>query len=57
MFAEKCLWFVSAGFIYFCIGQLLTSGDLAYFALSAAGGVALTLYLPTSYKKRFTEEA
>jgi|CEGC01.1.fsa_nt_gi hypothetical protein len=57
MFAEKCLWFVLVGFIYFCIGQLLTSDDLAYFALSVAGGVALTLYLPTSYKKRFTEEA
>ncbi|WP_417685921.1 hypothetical protein [Pseudidiomarina gelatinasegens] len=57
MFAEKCLWFVFVGFIYFVIGQLLTSGDLAYFALSVAGGVALTLYLPTSYKKRFAEEA
>jgi len=57
MFAEKCLWFVFVGFIYFVIGQLLTSGDLAYFSLSVAGGVALTLYLPTSYKKRFAEEA
>jgi len=57
MFAEKCLWFVFVGFIYFVIGQLLTSGDLAYFALSVAGGVALTLYLPKSYKKRFAEEA
>ncbi|BCB72096.1 MULTISPECIES: hypothetical protein [Gammaproteobacteria] len=57
MFAEKCLWFVLVGFIYFVIGQLLTSGDLAYFALSVAGGVALTLYLPKSYKKRFAEEA
>ncbi len=57
MFAEKCLWFVFVGFIYFIIGQLLNSGNLAYFALSVACGVALTLYLPTSYKKRFTEEA
>ncbi len=57
MFAEKCLWFVFVGFIYFVIGQLLTSDDLGYFALSVTGGVALTLYLPTSYKKRFTEGA